>query len=452
MGQWLEPIDTGEVPADGSEFDVIVVGGGPCGSAAAAYNALNGCRVLLIEKETWPRDKACGDAVGGKSLSHVKELGVKEMIEETPYFTVDSIVFGSANGNSVRVMLPQEEFEKKMAGYSLPRIQFDYMMFKRATDIVREAGGSVVQGFSVDEVTVDDGRIRGVTGKFGGRRSNEAPMSFTAPLTIGAGGYRCPVATALVEQVHGEEMRDDDHYCGAYREYWEGVEGFEGSQGPIEIHFIEEVIPGYFWIFPVQEGLVNVGIGMVISEQRKQKGADKSLKKKQKWVIEEHPVFKERFKNAKIVQGSQKGWQLPFGSPRKKAPSFQPRRSAGAGVMCVGDAASLVDPFTGEGIGNGLVSAKMTAKHFDKDEHSDFFPEDAASAYMEELWGTLGKELTNSYRLQKLVKWKKVMNWFVGKASRKEEMADMLTGMIADKEASKALWNPWFLFKTIVLP
>ncbi len=125
MGQWLEPIDTGEVPADGSEFDVIVVGGGPCGSAAAAYNALNGCRVLLIEKETWPRDKACGDAVGGKSLSHVKELGVKEMIEETPYFTVDSIVFGSANGNSVRVMLPQEEFEKKMAGYSLPRIQFD---------------------------------------------------------------------------------------------------------------------------------------------------------------------------------------------------------------------------------------------------------------------------------------------------------------------------------------
>ena len=120
--------------------------------------------------------------------------------------------------------------------------------------------------------------------------------------------------------------------------------------------------------------------------------------------------------------------------------------------MCVGDAASLVDPFTGEGIGNGLVSAKMTAKYFDKDEHSDFFPEDAANAYMEELWGTLGKELTNSHRLQKRVKWKKVMNWFVGKASRKEEMADMLTGMIADKEASKALWNPWFLFKTIVLP
>jgi|TARA_B100000678_G_scaffold145737_1_gene121753 flavin-dependent dehydrogenase len=120
--------------------------------------------------------------------------------------------------------------------------------------------------------------------------------------------------------------------------------------------------------------------------------------------------------------------------------------------MCVGDAASLVDPFTGEGIGNGLVSAKLTSKHFDKDAHSGGFPEEVAVAYMEELWGTLGKELSNSYRLQRLAKRKWLMNWFFGKASRKEELADMLTGMIADKEASKVLWSPWFLAKTLLLP
>ena len=94
----------------------------------------------------------------------------------------------------------------------------------------------------------------------------------------------------------------------------------------------------------------------------------------------------------------------------------------------------------------------MTSKYFDKELHSDGFPEDQAALYMEDLWGTLGKELTNSYRLQKLVKWKRTMNWFVGRASKKEELGDILTGMIADKEAQKSLWSPWFLFKTLVLP
>ena len=193
MESWEEPIETGEVPEDGVVFDVIVVGGGPAGSAAAAYNALNGCKVLLIEKGVWPRDKICGDAVGGKSLSHVKELGVKGMIEDTPHFTVDSIIFGSGGGNTVRVMLPQEEFEKKEAGYSLPRLQFDYMMFKRCSEIVMENGGSVIQGFTVKDVHLEEGRVSGVSGGFG-RRGDEGVRRYSSPLTIGAGGYSCPVA------------------------------------------------------------------------------------------------------------------------------------------------------------------------------------------------------------------------------------------------------------------
>ena len=74
---WDEPIETGAVPDSGSEFDCIVVGGGPGGSAAASYLAMEGKKVLLIEKGVWPRDKICGDAVGGKSLGHVQALGVK---------------------------------------------------------------------------------------------------------------------------------------------------------------------------------------------------------------------------------------------------------------------------------------------------------------------------------------------------------------------------------------
>ena len=123
-----------------------------------------------------------------------------------------------------------------------------------------------------------------------------------------------------------------------------------------------------------------------------------------------------------------------------------------AGAMCVGDSASLVDPFTGEGIGNALVSAKLTAKFFDREEHTNGFPADQATHYMESLWEELGNELSNSYRLQGLVKRKRLMSWFVRRASKKPKIGEILTEMIASKEAQGQLYSKWFLFKTIVLP
>ena len=115
---WDSPIDSGSVPEDGSTFDVIVVGGGPGGSAAAAYMAMAGAKVLLLEKALYPRDKTCGDAVGGKSLKHVEEIGVKATLEKTDHFRVDGIIFGAPSGKEVRISLPEEEVENREAGYS----------------------------------------------------------------------------------------------------------------------------------------------------------------------------------------------------------------------------------------------------------------------------------------------------------------------------------------------
>ena len=68
---------------------------------------------------------------GGKSLKHVEQLGIKHILEDTPHFRVDGIVFGAPNGKEVRIALPEEEVEQREAGYSLPRRQFDYSKFSQ---------------------------------------------------------------------------------------------------------------------------------------------------------------------------------------------------------------------------------------------------------------------------------------------------------------------------------
>ena len=447
---WELPIDTGEVPDDNSTFDAIVVGGGPGGSSAAGYLAMAGKSVLLLEKGVWPRDKICGDAVGGKSLSHVKALGVKETLESSPHFRVTGIKFSSPKGNTVRVALPEEDVQRLEAGYALPRIQFDHLLFDRCQQLVRENGGMVVQDCAVKDVLFDDGgdgvdpglgtgnqrHAKGVVVTIGGRKGEQ--RTYFSREIVGAAGYQCPVAKAVVKESFSEEMVDNTHYCGGYREYWRNVEGCSGGVGDIEIHFVDSIVPGYFWIFPVSEDVVNVGVGMVINLLKKEK---KKLKALQKDVIENHPLFKQRFANSEMIEGSGKGWQLPFGSPRKKEKN-QPRRASMNGIRLVGDSASLVDPFSGEGVGNALVTGELAANHI--------LAGKSPEQYQEEMWAMLGPELTNSYRMQKLSRKKWLLNWFVGKASKKPVIQEMMTEMIASKEAQENLHSPWFMFKTLM--
>ena len=121
-----------------------------------------------------------------------------------------------------------------------------------------------------------------------------------------------------------------------------------------------------------------------------------------------------------------------------------------AGALCIGDAASLVDGFTGEGIGNALYSSKLASDVFDAEKHRDGFTEESAVEYQEALWEQLSPELTNSYKLQRLIKKKWLMNFFIGKASRKVELQRALTDMIASKEAQGQFHSKWWLFKTLL--
>ena len=134
---WEDKIKSGPVPDNDSTFDVIVVGGGPAGAAAASYAAMDGNKILLLEKGSFPKDKTCGDAVGGKSLSHVEELGVSKTLRSTPHFEFDRVLFSNPSGDEFNVELPKGD----IAGYVFPRIQFDWILFNRANELVQRNGG-----------------------------------------------------------------------------------------------------------------------------------------------------------------------------------------------------------------------------------------------------------------------------------------------------------------------
>ena len=220
--------------------------------------------------------------------------------------------------------------------------------------------------------------------------------------------------------------------------------------GAIEIHFLYDVIPGYFWLFPTSGGQVNVGCGMLASELDKRKGKLRAI---QHHILHEHPVLRERFAEAALVEGSGRGWQLPFGSPRN-GNELQPRRMFGNSVACIGDSASLVDPFSGEGIGNAFVSSRLMCEMWDSIESDGNgrrkWGITTGRAYQNAVWTTLGTELSNSHRMQKMLKRTWLVNWMIKKASRKPRLQEMLTEMIASKEAQEKMHSKWFLLRQLL--
>lgn len=164
-----------------------------------------------------------------------------------------------------------------------------------------------------------------------------------ADLVIGAEGDRSLTARQL-----GGLRKEPDHYCAGIRTYYEGVSGFH-EKNFIELHFLKDTLPGYLWIFPLPNGGANVGIGMLSSAIARRRTDLKGLLEKSL----QQPSLRERFSHARRTD-PMRGWGLPLGSKKRKL--------SGDGFLLTGDAGSLIDPFTGEGIGNAMISGRIAAE------------------------------------------------------------------------------------------
>jgi geranylgeranyl reductase family protein len=409
------------------DYDLIIVGGGPAGAAAALYAARHSLRALIVDKARFPRDKICGDAVSGKSVAILSDLGLLEQVRALPGAPVGHIVFAGPDHTEANIPLDRYPLQDLMTGQTLPmegfvirRAVFDDFLFQQAKACSTEC----LEEFTVEDVLWDGDQVVGIRGTDGTERARE----FTAPLVLGCDGYR-----SIIAQKVGLYKHESAHWMVALRQYWRGVSGLTDQ---IELHFIDEVRPGYFWIFPADGDRANIGIGMGHQAIKQQ---HINLKEMLANAIAS-PAFRARFADAQPVE-QPVGWNLPVATKRRTA--------YGNGFLLLGDAAGLIDPFTGEGISNALYSARTAIDTALVAGQTGDYSGHALRPYEDKLWQTLGSELRISTQLHQLVRSRTLTNFLIHKAARSPYMSDLICGMMANAVPRKHLINPLFYLKLL---
>lgn len=407
------------------ERDVVIIGAGPGGATAALFLAKAGISCTLVDKAVFPRDKVCGDALSGKVVEVLRKLDpalVDEIAGESTHLGSWGVVFVAPNTKALRVPF-KRQFDKhreQAPGFIARRTDFDDLLVRRCK---AEPLVEVVEGLSLTAFQRTDGRWE--------LRDEVGQLHYRARLVLVADGAQ----SRFAREVHGMAM-EPKHHCAGIRAYYKGVKGMDGDNF-IELHFLKDFLPGYFWIFPLPGGYANVGVGM---RTDKVSGRKLNLKTELQRILAEYPQLKERFEGA-TLEGPVRGYGLPLGSRKRKI--------SGDGYLLIGDAAALIDPFTGEGIGNALYSGHFAAEQAIKALASGDTSAQALAAYDKAVYARLWDELKLSHRMQQLVRFPWLFNLVVNKARRNRTLSETISCMFEDMDLRDRLRSPVFYFKLL---
>lgn len=369
------------------QYDVVIAGAGPAGSTMAMALENSGLKVAVLDKDRFPRDKICGDFITAK--------GVRELISVKPELKEKLAAFPHKVVNTKTHFYINEldalDLNWVLKSYTIKRTDFDNLLVEQML-----AGGKT--DFFPQQ------RIKKVAYAEGGVEINAGEHTYLAKMVIGADGAHSRVAKDLANfQV------DKNHYGGSVRAYFKNVENISPEINEVYLH--RNVIPGYFWLFPVSPTEANVGIGMhstYITNERV------NLKERFHAFIEDSPRLKEKLGAAEMV-GKLEGFGLPFFSKKHVI--------SGDRFLLLGDAASMIDPTNGEGIMPAIVSAKIAAEHIEKVFEANRFDADFMQAYAEAIhqryWtemkmkGWVVKYFADKHRLINLIGWACVKSPFL---------------------------------------
>jgi menaquinone-9 beta-reductase len=327
--KWTRPLG-GEVS---DAYDALVVGGGPGGAATAFHLANGGARVLLCEKQTYPRDKVCGDGLTPRAVRALDAMGLRE-----EYRDWSRSAGLKVHGGGHVIELPWPELEDYPSfGLARPRTDLDQLLARTAA----KAGAELWEAAEVVEPLVERGLVRGAVV----RREGEDPVDARAEVVVAADGASSRFAQAL------GLVRDEQRPIGvAIRQYYRSERDTDPwIDSYLELRRGQDLLPGYGWVFPLADGTVNVGVGLLNTSAHFRNINYRQLLKD--WVPTVGPEW--GFGPGDAV-GKPRSHPLPMGANRHPP--------VHRGVLFVGDAAGLVNPFNGEGIDYALEAGELAAR------------------------------------------------------------------------------------------
>jgi geranylgeranyl reductase family protein len=313
------------------DSDVIIVGAGPAGAAAACHLGHHGLSVIMLDRQTFPRDKVCGDFLSPTALLELETLGATAAAGFTATNVIDRAALYLDGREMIARPIPRVDGLPPY-GRVIPRMQLDHWVVEAA----RRAGVRVEEGWRVSRCDVHRDAVAVTAHGPAGERT------WRSRLVLGADGSNSTVARVLrgsPSAAHGRII--------AVRGYYEGV---AGPAGQADLYFTAESFPGYYWLFPTGPDTANVGVGMVLETFPPTQDHLRDLLAR---LVEHDPALRRRLGGAKLV-GKVTGWPLTTYDPRLQLVDDR--------LMLLGDAAGLINPLNGEGIQYALLSGRWAAE------------------------------------------------------------------------------------------
>jgi menaquinone-9 beta-reductase len=320
------PIDT----------DVLVVGAGPGGSAAAYHLGRHGIDVTLVDKATFPREKVCGDGLTPRAVAALRDIGVDT---EDPAF--EKVIGLRVHARSTTVDLPWPELSSfPGVGLVMPRDRFDHLLVQRAV----KAGAKLLEATEAIAPVIEGGWVQGADVRPTGERSAD-PTRIRARFVVAADG-----AAGRFARPAGVR-RDASRPLGIaarryYRTTYHPGPWFESW---LDLWDGDMLLPGYGWLFPVAGGRINLGAGLLNTFTHFEEVSAQQLFQAFERMLPASWELGEETADGRLLSGP-----LPM--------SFNRAPQAVPGLLVVGDAAGAVNPFNGEGIAYAMETAKIAAE------------------------------------------------------------------------------------------